>query len=134
MSTATSGRSSRLDPTDTDGGNTPPSVSVRRRKLRPYILSIPATAVVVGILYPFAVGVYYSFLNFQATNPNPILVGVKNYISVLGDPLFWGSVKTTGVYAVSATGIESDHEIYHIVGEPNAGAGDLDFRCGTVFM
>jgi len=107
MSTATSGRSSRLDPTDTDGGNTPPSVSVRRRKLRPYILSIPATAVVVGILYPFAVGVYYSFLNYQATNPNPILVGVKNYISVLGDPLFWGSVKTTGVYAVSATGIET---------------------------
>ena len=107
MSTATSGRSSRLDPTDTDGGNTPPSVSVRRRKLRPYILSIPATAVVVGILYPFAVGVYYSFLNYEATNPNPILVGVKNYISVLGDPLFWGSVKTTGVYAVSATGIET---------------------------
>jgi multiple sugar transport system permease protein len=107
MSTPTRGRSSQPQRLGTGGGSTPQSVSVRRRKLRPYILSIPATAVVIGILYPFAVGVYYSFLNYEATNPNPTFVGLKNFASVLSDPLFWGSVKTTGLYAVAATGLET---------------------------
>ena len=91
----------------TGGGVTPPSVSRARRKARPYLLSIPATAVVIGILLPFFIGVYYTFLNFSATERNPQFVGVSNFISVLSDPLFWRSVGTTVLYAVAATGIET---------------------------
>lgn len=91
----------------TGGGTTPPSVSRARRKARPYLLSIPATAVVIGILLPFFIGVYYTFLNFSATERNPQFAGISNFISVLTDPLFWGSVRTTLLYAVAATAIET---------------------------
>ena len=35
-----------------------PEVPTWRRKLRPYLLSIPAVVIVIGILYPFVVGAY----------------------------------------------------------------------------
>ena len=63
----------------------PPEVPMWRRKLRPYILSIPAVVIVVGILYPFVIGAYYSFLNYAAVNPDPQFVWFKNFASVLGD-------------------------------------------------
>ena len=37
-----------------------PEVPTWRRKLRPYLLSIPALVIVVGILYPFFVGAYFA--------------------------------------------------------------------------
>jgi multiple sugar transport system permease protein len=60
-------------------GAEPKPVSPGRRKLRPYILSVPAVAVVIGILYPFVIGVYYAFLNYSAVNPNPVLIGLENF-------------------------------------------------------
>jgi multiple sugar transport system permease protein len=107
MSTAVPGASIDHRPGSTGGGTTPPSVSPGRRRLRPYILSIPATLVVVGILYPFFLGVYYTLLNYSATNPSPSFVAFTNFQSVLTDPLFWGSVRVTLLYAIAATGIET---------------------------
>ncbi len=106
MTTGTAGgRTARAGAAD--GGKLPPSVSAARRKARPYLLSIPATAVVIGILLPFFIGVYYTFINFSATQRNPHFVGLDNFISVLSDPLFWGSVRTTLIYAVGATAVET---------------------------
>ncbi|MDT5193382.1 MAG: multiple sugar transport system permease protein, partial [Mycobacterium sp.] len=48
-----------------------PEVPIWRRKMRPYLLSIPALVIVIGILYPFVVGAYYAFLNYAAVNPDP---------------------------------------------------------------
>ncbi len=89
------------------GGGKPPSVSRGRRKFRPYLLSIPATVVLIGILYPFILGVYYTFINYSATNPNPTFVGLSNYIYVFTDAAFWNSVLTTLLYALVATGAET---------------------------
>jgi multiple sugar transport system permease protein len=88
-------------------GAEPKPVSPGRRKLRPYILSVPAVAVVIGILYPFFVGVYYAFLNYSAVNPNPELVGFDNFVAVLTSAEFWHSVQVTVVYAVVATAVET---------------------------
>ena len=85
----------------------PKPVSKGRRKLRPYVLSVPAVAVVIGILYPFFVGVFYAFLNYSAVNPNPVLVGFDNFAAVLASAEFWHSVSVTVTYAVAATGIET---------------------------
>ncbi|HEU4331728.1 MAG TPA: sugar ABC transporter permease [Lapillicoccus sp.] len=85
----------------------PPRVTSGRRRLRPYILSIPAVIVVVGILYPFLLGAWYSFLNYTASNPNPTFVGLANFASVLRDPQFWTSVRVTAVYAIVATVLET---------------------------
>jgi multiple sugar transport system permease protein len=84
-----------------------PTVPDSRRRLRPYILSLPALLVVVGILYPFVLGAYYSFLNYSAANPNPQFVWFANYASVLADSDFWTSVRVTATYAIAATAIET---------------------------
>jgi multiple sugar transport system permease protein len=84
-----------------------PTVPRWRRKLRPYLLSVPAVAIIIGILYPFFLGVYYAFLNYSAVNPNPVLVGFDNFTNVLTDPEFWHSVRVTATYAVAATAVET---------------------------
>ncbi|GAB3471426.1 sugar ABC transporter permease [Kineococcus endophyticus] len=102
----------------TVGGRTPSQETSRgsgpvrrvpawRRGLRPYLLSVPAVLLIIGILYAFFYGVYYTVLNYAATNPTPSFVGADNYRSVLGDPLFWRSAGTTLLYAVAATGLET---------------------------
>lgn len=78
-----------------------------RRGLRPYLLSVPAVLIIVGILYPFALGVYYAFLNYAAVVPRPVFVGLANLSRVLSDPAFWGSVGVTLQFAVLATVLET---------------------------
>jgi multiple sugar transport system permease protein len=89
------------------GRAAPPTVTPGRRRLRPYILSLPAVLVVIGILYPFVLGAYYSILNYTASNPNPHVVWFANYRSVLSDPQFWTSVRVTAVFAIVATALET---------------------------
>ena len=89
------------------GGAGPAPVPAWRRGLRPYVLSLPAVLIIVGILYPFLLGAYYAFLNYAAVVPNPVFVGLRNFITVLSDPAFWSSVRTTLVYAVAATALET---------------------------
>src|SRR3954453_8393929 len=91
----------------TSTGRTLPEVPTWRRRLRPYLLSIPALVIVVGILYPFVVGAYYAFLNYAAVNPDPHFVWFENFTSVLGDQVFWQSVKVTAIFAVVATTVET---------------------------
>jgi multiple sugar transport system permease protein len=91
----------------TDGGTTPPSVPSWRRRLRPYILSVPALLITIGILYPFFLGAYYSLLNYAAVRPSPEFVGLQNFRTVMTDPLFWTSVRVTAFYAIMATLIET---------------------------
>jgi multiple sugar transport system permease protein len=88
-------------------GAEPKPVSPGRRKLRPYILSVPAVAVVIGILYPFVIGVYYAFLNYSAVNPDPVFVGLDNFALVLSSGEFWHSVLVTLTYAIAATLVET---------------------------
>jgi len=107
MSLEASGPDLAVASSDTVGGHRPPTVSRARRRFRPYLLSIPATVVLIGILYPFALGVYYTFLNYSATNPAPKFVGLQNYISVFSDPAFWNSARVTVTFAVSATLLET---------------------------
>lgn len=85
----------------------PRRVSDRRRRLRPYLLSIPAVLLIIGILYPFGLGAFYSFLNYAAVVPDPEFVGFDNLRTVLSDPVFWSSVRTTLVFAVAATTLET---------------------------
>lgn len=94
-------------PRVTKRAEAPPTVTPGRRRLRPYLLSLPAVIVVIGILYPFFLGAYYSILNYTASNPEPEVVWLANYRSVLSDPQFWTSVRVTAVFAVVATVLET---------------------------
>lgn len=77
------------------------------QKYLPYYLSLPALIALIGIIYPFMLGVYYTFTNYSLTSPEEIhFVGLKNYITIFADPRFWYAFRITIVYAVSATAIE----------------------------
>ena len=108
MTTQTSkATQSTHEPPTTAKGHPVPEVPIWRRRLRPYLLSIPALVIVIGILYPFVLGAYYAFLNYAAVNPDPHFVWFDNFASVLGDQIFWQSVTITGIFAVVATSIET---------------------------
>lgn len=85
----------------------PPSVPSWRRRLRPYVLALPALLITAGILYPFVIGSYYAFINYTISNFEPVFVGLRNFSEVTRSATFWGSVRVTLFYAVTATAIQT---------------------------
>jgi ABC-type sugar transport system permease subunit len=77
---------------------------VRRHRLAPYLLLLPALAG-IGLVYfwPLAQVVLYSFQNFglpQITGAAPTQwVGFGNFTSTFADPEFWLSLRITVVFA-----------------------------------
>ncbi len=77
------------------------------RRLLPYLLSLPALLVCIGILIPFFTAVYYSTLRFRLNLPGlKGFIGVDNYINFLSDAAFWNTVKVSVAYAGLTVGIE----------------------------
>jgi multiple sugar transport system permease protein len=73
----------------------------------PYLLTFPALIALIGILYPFVLGVYYTFTNYTLTEPGNIrLVGLANYIEIFGNIVFWKALWLTFVFAASVVIIE----------------------------
>ncbi len=84
---------------------------VRRRRigarLLPYLLSLPALLVCVGILIPFFTAVYYSTLRFRLNLPGlKGFIGLDNYVNFLSDAAFWNTVKVSMLYAGLTVGVE----------------------------
>jgi multiple sugar transport system permease protein len=81
--------------------------SRRKRHLLPYLLSLPALLVCIGILIPFFTAVYYSLLRFRLNLPAMKgFIWFDNYIGFLADPEFWNTVRISLVYAGLTVGIE----------------------------
>lgn len=80
---------------------------VRRHRLAPYLLLVPALAVVaVLVAWPTIQVAAYSFQNYglpQVTGALPAQwVGFGNFTSVLKDPEFWASLRNSALFAVAA--------------------------------
>ena len=89
MTTTVSGRTrGQAPPGGAPEGDGPPAVPAWRRKARPYLLSVPAVAIIVGIMYPFVLGAYYSVLELK--DPSPLAT------PELGAELWRRSVEWTG--------------------------------------
>ncbi len=68
----------------------------RRANLLPYLLSLPALIVCIGILVPFLTAVYYSMLRFRLNLPAMKgFIWFNNYINFLTDPEFWNTVRVS---------------------------------------
>jgi len=83
------------------------SVFVRRHKLAPYLLLLPALAgIAVVLLWPLIQVAIYSFQNYglpQVTGALPTdWVGFANFTTTLHDPEFWLSLRTSVLFAVVA--------------------------------
>jgi multiple sugar transport system permease protein len=73
----------------------------------PYLLTLPALIALVGILYPFVLGVYYTFTNYTLTEPGNIrFVGMANYIEIFKTLDFWNAFSLTFIFAGSVLIIE----------------------------
>lgn len=79
---------------------TPVKTSRFSRKALPYLLSMPALLMCIGILIPFFTAVYYSLLRYRLNLPaNWGFIWFQNYIGFFTDPKFWNTLKISLLYA-----------------------------------
>ena len=78
----------------------------KRRNWAPWIMTAPATLALIGILYPFAVAVYYSFTNYRIIKPEFSFVGLRNYINMFSNASFWNAMGNTLMFAAVALAVE----------------------------
>ena len=88
-----------------------PSAPQRRtsfsKKALPYLLSLPALLVCIGILIPFGTAVYYSLQRFRLSQPwNRGMNWGENYINFLSDPEFWNTLQISLTYAFLTVSLE----------------------------
>ncbi|MEM7525338.1 MAG: sugar ABC transporter permease [Pseudomonadota bacterium] len=88
----------------------PPDRQGRSRVSRaalPYLLSLPALLVCIGILIPFFTAAWYSLQRFRLSQPwNRGFNWGENYLNFLTDPDFWNTLKVSLVYAGLTVGLE----------------------------
>lgn len=79
----------------------------RRTAILPYLLMLPALLLLVGMIYPFCLGVYYSLTSYFLQYPHLFrFIGLGNYLKLPGDPLFAYSVQFTLAYTAVAVLIQ----------------------------
>ena len=77
------------------------------RAALPYLLSLPALLVCIGILIPFGTAVYYSMERYNLAFPMMRgFVWFQNYIDFFSDPAFWNTVQVSLVYMFLTVGVE----------------------------
>ncbi len=76
------------------------------RHLIPYLFLLPAFLMLIGILYPFGLGVFNSFTSYRLTRPIPDFIGLENWIEILGSSDFWNSLWVTLRYTAIILFIE----------------------------
>ncbi|MCF0148891.1 MAG: sugar ABC transporter permease [Clostridium sp.] len=59
-------------------------------------------ALIMVVLIPFIIGIYYTFTNWNGANPNYDFVGFSNYANLLKDVQFIYSFKITIIYTIAS--------------------------------
>ena len=73
----------------------------------PYLLSLPALLVCIGILVPFFTAIFYSLQRYNLAFPTTRgMVWWGNYADFLTDPAFWNTVKVSLLYTLFTVGTE----------------------------
>ena len=88
---------------------TEPIAQPRKTKVRllPYLLSLPALLICIGILIPFVTAVYYSLLRYRLNMPmTKGFIWFDNYINFLSDSEFWHTVSVSLLYTGLTVGVE----------------------------
>lgn len=68
----------------------------------PYLLSLPALLLCIGVLIPFFTAVVYSLQRYNLSFPDArAFIGLDNYLSLLTDGAFWTTVRVSLTYAAS---------------------------------
>lgn len=91
--------------TAANGKKSSKAVSSRNPYL-PYLMTLPAMALTLPVLYPFVQSIYYSMTTYSLTSPVKNFIWFENYLWLFTSPEFWNSIKVSFVYTISAVGIE----------------------------
>jgi len=84
-----------------------PAPGRKREGILPYLLLSPGLLLLLGMFYPFFLGLYYSLTNYYLQYPHLFrFIWLDNYLKLLQDPLFDYSLKFTLAYAVAAVVIQ----------------------------
>ena len=76
--------------------STPRTRHWRREKALPYLLLAPALVLLAGMIYPFGLGLYYSFTSYWLQYPNRFrFVWFDNYLDLMSEPLFGRALEFT---------------------------------------
>jgi len=79
----------------------------RQEKFLPYLLLAPALVLLAGMIYPFALGSYYSFTSYWLQYPKRFrFVWFDNYVSLVTEPLFLSSLEFTLAFTAAAVVIQ----------------------------
>jgi len=79
----------------------------RQEKFLPYLLLAPALVLLAGMIYPFALGLYYSFTSYWLQYPNRFrFIWFDNYVNLVTEPLFLSSLEFTLGFTVAAVVIQ----------------------------
>ncbi len=88
------------------------------------------------ILYPFGVGVYYSFTNYRLIFPVIRFIGFRNYIDAILSQDFWYSLKITVFFTAMSLAIElmAGIGIAHLLSRKFKGIGIIRLLVFTPMM
>ena len=77
------------------------------RRVLPYLLSLPALLVCIGIIVPFFAAVLYSLQRYRLSQPwaQEYNWG-ENYLNFLSDPSFWNTLNVSLLYTALTVIIE----------------------------
>ncbi len=72
----------------------------KKLNLTPYLFLAPAlTGIAIFVLYPILAVVYYSFTEYNISNP-PVWVGLQNYVELFKDDVFWMALQHSLIYLI----------------------------------
>ncbi len=78
-----------------------------KQRLLPYLLSLPALLMCIGILIPFGTAIYYSLQRFRLSQPWARKMNWgENYLNFLSDSSFWNTLKVSMTYAGLTVSLE----------------------------
>lgn len=86
--------------------STSPTRWWRQERVQYALMFLPALLMLIGILYPFALGVISSFTNQKLYMPTFSFVGFQNYADLFSDALFRKSLFSTLGFVVAAITIQ----------------------------
>lgn len=80
----------------------------RKKNIWPYLLLAPALLIVLTVVFiPAVNAVLMSFKNYDLRRPSSMgFIGLKNYMTVMADPLFWRSLWKTIVWVGLGVGFQ----------------------------
>lgn len=79
----------------------------RRERFLPYLLLAPALVLLVGMIYPFGLGLYYSFTSYWLQYPNRFrFIWLDNYVSLMEEPLFVRALEFTVGFTLVAVVVQ----------------------------